>query len=230
MGKATFTNIRMLAAIETILATRCEELDLFFMVGLPGQTYQSVLDTTRAIEHLFVRFDRRLSAFITPMGPFIDPGSDGFEEAEARGYHIRAHTLAEHRALLEERDWESILNYETKSMTRAAIVDATYDAADRLNDLKLQYGRITQKIAGGVRRRLAAARSLRTKLKAAGEGPLDPTTQSALIGEIRAYSEGTINDKTELFAPHRFLRNFRVTGILKLLGREIVRHHARSAE
>ncbi len=34
------------------------------------------------------------------------------------------------------------------------------------------------------------------------------------------FSEGTINDKSELFAPGAFLRNFRITGILKLLVRE----------
>ena len=47
-------------------------------------------------------------------------------EAERRGYRIFARTLAEHRALLEEHDWERILNYETEWMTRAEIVDATY--------------------------------------------------------------------------------------------------------
>jgi B12-binding domain/radical SAM domain protein len=221
LGKATFTNARMIASIETMLAAGCEQLDLFFMVGLPGQTYQSVLDTTGAIGHLFARFDRRLSAFITPMGPFIDPGSDGFEDAATRGYRIRARTLAEHRALLEQRDWESILNYETLWMTRAEIVDATYDAAERLNDLKMRYGRISSERARGVRRRLSQARSLRARLQMAGDGHLDPVTHRALIGEIRAFSEGTINDKAELFAPQMVLRNFRLGGILRLLWREL---------
>src|SRR3954453_4635354 len=107
-----------------MLANRCQHLDLFYMIGLPGQTYRSVMETVDSIESLFRRFDKRLSAFITPMGPFIDPGSDGFEEAERNGYRIRARTLAEHRALLEQRDWESILNYETEWMTRAQIVDS----------------------------------------------------------------------------------------------------------
>src|SRR6185295_9593909 len=154
-------------------------------------------------EQLFVRFDRRLSAFITPMGPFIDPGSDGFERAEANGYRIRARTLAEHRALLEQGDWESILNYETRWMTRAQIVDATYDSAERLNALKARYGRIERRVADGVARRLAAARVIRAKLK-------DGDTDGLLAGEIRKFSEGTVNDKAELFPPAAFLRNFRV--------------------
>ena len=44
------------------------------------------------------------------MAPFVDPGSDLFVNTEAHGYRLRARMLAEHRALLEERDWESMLN------------------------------------------------------------------------------------------------------------------------
>jgi hypothetical protein len=190
------------------------------MIGLPGQTHQNVMEMVDAIERLFARFDRRLSAFITPMGPFLDPGSTGFEHAEERGYRLRARTLAEHRTLLEQNDWEAILNYETRWMTRAEIVDATYDAAERLNALKLRHGRINAKTAAGVRERLTRARSLRQKLS---QGSPD----AALDREIHDASEGTVNDKAELFAPAAFLRNFRIGGILRLLGREVVRHVTR---
>ena len=216
LGKARYTNEALDQTIASILDHRCEQLDLFFMIGLPGQTYRSVLATTDRIEELFTRFDRRLSAFITPMGPFIDPGSDGFERAEANGYKIRARTLAEHRALLEQHDWESILNYETKWMTRSEIVDATYDSAERLNELKARFGRITRAVAAGVAQRLGAARVIRAKL-AGGE------IDTALRGEIRKFSEGTINDKGELFPPGAFLRNFRIGGILQLLMSETKR-------
>lgn len=212
LGKAHYPNARMEETIEAMLALRCENLDLFFMIGLPGQTYDNVIENVDYIEQLFARFDRRLSAFITPMGPFIDPGSNGFESAERHGYIMRAHTLAEHRALLEQRDWESILNYETHWMTRAEIVDATYDAAERLNELKRRYGRITEAVAAGMSRRMVKARAIRRKLLANGE--LDSA-------EVRAFSEGTINDKSELFAPGAFLRNFRLSGILKLLVRQM---------
>jgi B12-binding domain/radical SAM domain protein len=145
LGKATFTNEEMDASIQSMLALRCEQLDLFYMVGLPQQTYRSVQQTVDSIERLFRRHDARLSAFITPMAPFIDPGSDGFENAERHGYRIRTRTLAGHRALLEQPDWESTLNYETEWMTRREIVEATYTAAERLKDLKLRYGRIARR-------------------------------------------------------------------------------------
>jgi len=228
LGKAQYTNARLEAGIEAILARRCEQLDLFYMVGLPGQTRASVLETVDAVASLFERFDRRLSAFLTPMGPFIDPGSDGFEQAESRGYRILARTLAQHRALLERHDWESILNYETEWMTRAEIVGVTYDAAERLNDLKARTGRIDHARAAAVAKRLAAARALRASIAATGAAELDPSTHRVLLGEIRAFSESTLNDKTELFPPGAFLANFRIGGILRLLAREMFRRPVRA--
>jgi B12-binding domain/radical SAM domain protein len=222
LGKARYTNAELEAGIDAILRLRCEQLDLFYMIGLPGQSYTSVMQTVDGIEAIFRRFDRRVSAFITPMGPFIDPGSVGFEQPRANGYRLRARTLAEHRALLEQGDWESILNYETDAMTRAQIVDATYDAAERLNDLKARYGRIEPARAATVARRLSAARALRRRIADAG-GQLDPATHQALLGEIRRFSEATVNDKAELFPPRAFLRNFRLGGIVSLLVREMLR-------
>jgi hypothetical protein len=105
-------------------------------------------------------------------------------------------------------------------MSRAEIVDATYDAASRLNDLKARHGRLPEDKAAAVRARLAAARAIRRELAAAGEGPLDPDVHRRLLGQVRRFSEGTINDKAELFPPAAFLRNFRLGGVLRLLARE----------
>ncbi len=142
LGKARFTNEEMERSIEAMLALRCEQVDLFYMVGLTGQTYENVLETVDAIESLFRRFDRRLSAYLTPMGPFLDPGSEGFEHPERHGYKLLAHTLAEHKALLEQHDWQSSLNYETEWMTREQLGAATREAGARLIALKQRYGRI----------------------------------------------------------------------------------------
>jgi B12-binding domain/radical SAM domain protein len=168
LGRSRFTNEEMESSIEHMLALRCEQLDLFYMTGLSGQTYNNVLETVDAIETLFRRFDARLGAYITPMAPFLDPGSEGFEHPERLGYRLFARTLEEHRALLEQRDWSLMLNYETEWMTREEIARATYDASTRLDASKRKYGH-----------------------------------------------------NTELFPPAPFLRNFRIGGILSLLGREL---------
>jgi len=197
LGKARFSNARMAESIEAMLASRCRQLDLFYMIGLPGQTAANVIEMVDSIEQLFVRFDRRLSAFITPMAPFLDPGSDAFADPEAHGYKLGARTLAEHRALLETDDWESMLSYETNWMTRAEIVDVTYAAGERLNDIKRRHGRISDSRAARVEIRRRAARDQH--------------------GERRASTQGTLNDKAELFEPGPFLRNFRIGGIVRML-------------
>ena len=183
---------------------RCSRIDIFFMIGLPAQTMASVRDTVEYCGHLFQLGDKRLSCFISPMGPFIDPGSRGFEEPERFGYRLFARTLEEHRQLLVQPTWEHILNYETKWMTRRELVDATYDAAERLNELKVQHGRISKRRGRGVARGIAAARALRSRLDAGDcARPRERARIAALKGEISRFSISTVCDKRELFWPRR---------------------------
>jgi B12-binding domain/radical SAM domain protein len=214
-GEPSYTNARMEAALEEALRLRCRRIELFFMIGLPGQTRQSVLQTIDYCERLFQLFDKRLACFISPMGPFIDPGSRGFEEPERFGYRLFARTLEEHRQLLVQPSWEHTLNYETQWMTRRELVDATYDAAERLNEIKARYRRIPRREARSVARRIAAARDLRLRLEAAG-GNAEGLAAAELSGEINRFSMSTVCDKRELFWP-RHLFNFRLGGLARLV-------------
>jgi hypothetical protein len=186
------------------------------MIGLPSQTSASVRDTVEYCGHLFELGDKRLSCFISPMGPFIDPGSRGFEQPERFGYRLFAHTLEEHRQLLIQPTWEQILNYETKWMTRRQLVDATYDAAERLNELKVEHGRLSARRGRRVADNIAAARSLRARLDAGIERNDLQATMAALKGEISRFSISTVCDKRELFWPRR-LFNFRIAEIARIL-------------
>jgi hypothetical protein len=199
------------------LALRCHRIDVFFMIGLPAQTGRSVAATIDYCEHLFQLGDQRLSCFISPMGPFADPGSRSFEEPEKFGFHLFAHTLEEHRQLLVQSNWERILNYETKWMTRAQLVDATYDAAQRLNELKMTYGRISRKRGAKVAQAIVEARALRMRIDAEQDTPGE-ITSTVLKGEINRFSVSTVCDKRELFWPRR-LFNFRTREIVRILWR-----------
>ena len=163
-GEAGYTTEDMEAMIREAVRLRCSRIDIFFMIGLPAQTAQSVRETVEYCGHLFQLGDKRLSCFISPMGPFIDPGSRGFENPDGFGYRLFARTLEEHRQLLVQPTWERILNYETKWMTRRELVDATYDAAERLNELKIRHGRLSKRRGRGVARAIAEARALRARL------------------------------------------------------------------
>jgi B12-binding domain/radical SAM domain protein len=208
--KPLYENAVFEASLDAALALRCSRIDVFYLIGIPHQSHQSVMDTVTYCGHLFGTYDKRLSCFISPVGPFVDPGSRAFEDPEAFGYRFFARTLEEHRQLLVQPSWESILNYETDAMTRAQLVDATYDAAERLNELKLEYGRVTRRRGMRVAHRIREARELRRRI-ANHDGRLE----ADLKGEVARFSQSTVCDKKELFWPRRLI-NFRIGEILRI--------------
>jgi B12-binding domain/radical SAM domain protein len=226
-GEAGYTTEEMESMIKEAVRLRCSRIDIFFMIGLPAQTLHSVRDTVEYCAHLFQLGDKRLSCFISPMGPFIDPGSRGFENPDQFGYRLFARTLEQHRQLLIQPTWERILNYETKWMTRRELVDATYDAAERLNALKIQHGRLSKRRGRGVARGISDARALRSRLDEALARGRETTLPAELMGEISRFSIGTVCDKRELFWPRRVF-NFKITEILRILG-QYLRRRSRAA-
>jgi hypothetical protein len=128
--------------IESAFAAGCKRLDIYFMIGLPKQTRQSVMDTVAYCDELLHRYGRdgRLHLFVSALAPFLDPGSMAFEEPERHGYRILHHTLEEHRRALLSPSWKYVLNYETEWMTRGDIVLSTYEASLELNRIKLRHG------------------------------------------------------------------------------------------
>ena len=212
-----FSNAEMEAVIQEALRLRCHRLDVFFMVGLARQTYTSVMATIDYCEHLFQSSDTRLSCFISPLGPFLDPGSRGFENPELYGYRLFARTLEEHRQLLVKSSWQQMLNYETEWMNREELVKATYDAGEALNTLKLRYGRIKPTAGKAVADHITRSRVLKEKLEQLErDDQPNAAALDALQGEIFTYSVSTVCDKRELFW-RRHAINFRPWGVLGMV-------------
>lgn len=136
-----YSNEEVEATIRHALEAGCQRLDIFFMTGLPRQTPQSVMGTIDYCGALLERFggDGRLHPYISPLAPFLDPGSAAFEDPERHGYRLFYRTLEEHRRALLSPSWKYILNYETEWMSRAEIVDTTYEALLRLSRLKRKH-------------------------------------------------------------------------------------------
>jgi len=141
------------------LEVGCRRLDVFYMIGLSRQTPQSVMDTIDYCDHLFKKFhgDKRLSLFISPLAPFLDPGSLGFEHPQRFGYHVLFRKLADYRQALISPTWKYSMNYETDWLNRQQIVDSSYEAILRLNQLRVKYDIIPGKLAGISEQRLRAA-------------------------------------------------------------------------
>ena len=191
-----------------------KRIDLFFMIGLPKQTYQSVMETVDYCRLLLERFRSygKLIPFISPLAPFLDPGSAVFEAPERYGYRLLYRTVEEHRQALMTPSWKYILNYETEWMTRDEIVSSTYEAGKRLNRLKAEFGLIDRKTAESVERRIEGAVQVMKEidrimaLPDAGERELalDPNLNGSL--SLRAYSMSTVCEKKELEWPTQFIR------------------------
>jgi B12-binding domain/radical SAM domain protein len=214
-------------ALESTLAQAldfgCSRLDLFFMVGLPKQTAQSVLDTAEYCQQLMARFDdNRLLPFISPLAPFLDPGSDAFENPERHGYRLFHRTLEEHRQALEAPTWKHTLNYETKWMSRAEIVESTYEAGLRLNRLKAQRGMISEAAAQDVENRIGEARRLMAEIDQLLE-TCTPTQLARELERLKPAIDGantsTVCDKRELEVPMQGLR-LSIPGIARFLLRD----------
>jgi B12-binding domain/radical SAM domain protein len=150
-----FDNRSLERFVQEADAVGCRRLDLFFMTGLPGQTRESALGTVDYCRELLglVRGRIRVVPFISPLAPFLDPGSMAFEHPDRFGYRLRFHTLEEHRQAMLAENWKEMLNYETLAMDRDAIVESTYLAAIGLSRLKAEYGLFKKRETAQVIRR-----------------------------------------------------------------------------
>ena len=191
-----------------------KRIDLFFMTGLPRQTYSSVLETVDYSRSLLERFRPygKLFPFISPLAPFLDPGSAVFEAPEKYGYRLLCRTVEEHRQALLAPSWKYILNYETKWMNRDEIVYSTYEAGKRLNRLKAEFGLIDPKTAESVELRLEGAVGMMKEIDRIMTLPNAIEREAALESlsggrlALRQYSMSTICEKKELEWPTRFIR------------------------
>jgi radical SAM superfamily enzyme YgiQ (UPF0313 family) len=197
------------------LEAGCRRLDVFFMIGLPQQTPQSVMDNIDYCDFLYEKFkgDKRLSLFTAPLSPFIDPGSLGFEHPERYGYRILFRALEEHRQALVAPSWKYSLNYETEWMTRQQIVDTTYEAILRLEQVKAKHGIISRQMAeAGERRLRAGAEMVRhiDEILAKGNHEDELARLKTKVDEINSLP---VSEKAELELPVgliklRFWRSF----------------------
>ncbi|OCA88259.1 B12-binding domain/radical SAM domain protein [Bacillus sp. FJAT-27225] len=145
-GKFNCTNKKIIETLQYALQHGCAKIDLFFMTGIPGQSYQSALDNVLFCEKIHNKCgnDSRISYFIAPLAPFLDPGSPAYEHPELHGYRKFCFHLEDFRQAMLSPSWKYMLSYETNAMTRDEIVRATYDSALLLNKFKLKYGLIQQ--------------------------------------------------------------------------------------
>jgi hypothetical protein len=200
-GKFPVPNEIVEKTLQAALDHGCEKLDLFFMVGLSGQTPAIARATVDYCRHLVERFDAepRLQFYVAPLGPFLDPGSRAFEHP-GLGYHRRFSTLEDHRQALLGPTWREMLSYETDWMNRDEIVSLTYEVGGALNDLKLEVGLIDAATHATVARHFDIAVKTFPKVDAIGALP-EPERNEALrklAGEVNESNTASLVGDDEL--------------------------------
>jgi clorobiocin biosynthesis protein CloN6 len=159
-GRGLYTMEEMEAFIDALLDD-VYSFEIYFMLGLPKQTAAGIMETVSYCEHLLKKYQRkRVTPYVCPMLPFLDSGSEIYDNAETWGYTIHHHTLEDHRRALLSMNWRDRLNYETKWLSRQQLVDTSYEAVRTLALLKKKYGVLPSAIANSIVKLIDSTREL----------------------------------------------------------------------
>jgi len=198
-----YSNEELEESIRNAMKYGAGRFDVFFMIGLPKQTRESAVKSAEYAKHLYevANRDPRLCVFISPLAPFLDPGSLAFEDPEKYGYISLARTLEEHRARLPSPSWKYVLSYETKWMTRDDIAEVSYEAADAINKARFDCGLISKEELNFRLQRSSEAAAMMKKVDAA-VALKDPEERRKAFQELQERSdelmESTITHKREM--------------------------------
>jgi radical SAM superfamily enzyme YgiQ (UPF0313 family) len=121
------------------------KMDIFFYIGIPGQTEESARATTDYAIRLLERYNsgRREShfdAYVSCLAPFIDPGSLAYTYPDRYGYRLRCRTIAEHRTAMRQPEWWDTLNYESEAMKPFELARAAIEAETRITRTRAGLG------------------------------------------------------------------------------------------
>lgn len=224
-GKFACTNEQVENTIASAFKYGCRKIDIFFMTGIPKQTYSQAIESVDYCRHLLEKFDgdKRLALFIAPLAPFLDPGCLAFEFPEKYGYKKFCHTLEDHYHALTKPSWKHILSYETDSMTRDEIVRSTYEAALKLNALKCEFDLIDKDLCKQIEFRIKSAQQVMDEIDRIVDIEDDDIKQTALKelkNKVEQINRHTICGKDELKWPisQRFGNFISLTSVfIKLL-------------
>ena len=193
-----YTNSAIEENLKWALKSGCHKFDLFFMIGLPFQTRESVMATVDWCGSLMEKFGKRVVPYILPYSPFLDPGCIAYEHPEKFGYKILFKTFEEYRKAMLSPSWKYALNYETRWMSRDEIVNCTYQAGLKLNELKMKYGLIDWAAFNSTKERIKLAMTLTAEIDKINEIDDSSTRWRRLMQlkpKLDAMLDSVINEK-----------------------------------
>jgi clorobiocin biosynthesis protein CloN6 len=199
-GRGTYTMPEMEEWIPKALDAGVAGVMIWFFIGMPQQTPQSIWDTIAYSESLLKRFKgRNVLPLLCPMVPFLDPGSRFFMEPEQNGYRIFCRTLEEHRKAMVEPLWHRRLNYETKWLSRREFQQMTYAAIARLVSIKGELGLLPASWAKSILRTIDDTQKLLAEMEQQLER--DGCLTRDLKDTIRSYNRRILTYSSDQIIP-----------------------------
>ncbi len=220
MGKP-YTTAQMEETVKNALEYGVDKVDVYFMIGLSGQTPESTLGSVSYSKHLYEKMEKnnKIFTFITPMAPFLDPGSIIWENPREYGFTKLYKTLREHKKALYQPSWKLYLSYFTKWMKRDQIAETTYEAMIRMNKLKMNMNVIEANRGEIINSGLVMSRDIMRKIdEIISSTSIEEERERKfrdLKGKINEAKNKTVIAKNELKMPG--LAGIRFKGALKYL-------------
>jgi B12-binding domain/radical SAM domain protein len=138
-----YSNSSLEKNIEYALNTGAKKFDLYYMIGLAKQTKAEVNKTLEYFDKRLAGFGNRVHFFISPLSPFLDPGSLAFDNPAKYHFKVLFKDLKSHHDALNKKSWKDFLNYES-TLSREEIVEVTYETAEKLFYIKWKHGYISE--------------------------------------------------------------------------------------
>jgi clorobiocin biosynthesis protein CloN6 len=199
-GRGTYTMEQMEEWIPRALDAGIAGVMVWFFIGMPQQTKESVRATVAYCEKLLRQYrGNGVLPLLCPMVPFLDPGSRFFEEPDKHGYKIFHRTVEEHRQAMIEPLWADRLNYETDWLTRREIQEITYESIGRLIQVKAELGIMPSAIGDKLRELICRTTCLLEEMEECIHK--DGKLSLALRSEIRVYNRKILAYSSDQIIP-----------------------------
>ncbi len=137
-----YNNRQLFNFIQNVLKLDFDRLDLYFMIGLPKQDYVSAIRIPEFIKQTLNRLDNtdgNIDFFVSPLAPFLDPGSKVYANPKNYGYTLLFKNIEDYRrAASSAIGWYEYLNYDNAWISRKEIAEATYNVGEEVIRLKIK--------------------------------------------------------------------------------------------
>ncbi|KXA89620.1 hypothetical protein AKJ62_02735, partial [candidate division MSBL1 archaeon SCGC-AAA259D14] len=159
-----YSNASLEKNLQRGIEINVDKFDVYFMTGIAGQDRKEIQRTANYMDRL-AQIGDEIHFFLSPLAPFIDPGSPAFENPDKHGFEILFKDINKYRKAIRSDSWEYCLNYKTDELDREGIVKSTYDGLFSMIDKKKKYGHINEDEYEKKKRQIEISKKINQEVK-----------------------------------------------------------------